>query len=95
MSRMDTKTPCLFSEQQPLSAPVEVAKAPTVEPNGCPTLAAPITARPTQPVLRERPTLSGMLAYMEEATRIVESWPQWKREVLRDPPSGVVVAEHR
>lgn len=26
-----------------------------------------------------------MLEYMEEATKIVESWPQWKREVLREP----------
>lgn len=33
---------------------------------------------------RVRPTREGMLAYMEEASRIVAEWPQWKREVLRE-----------
>lgn len=46
-------------------------------------------------VVGERPTREGMLAFMDEAAKIVASWPQWKREVLRDPPVGIVVAEHR
>jgi hypothetical protein len=33
---------------------------------------------------RQRPTLAGMLEFMEEATRIVASWPRWKRELMRE-----------
>lgn len=32
------------------------------------------------------PTKDGMIAAMDDAARLVASWPQWKREVLRDSP---------
>ena len=42
------------------------------------------TASVSQPTpIPERPTREGVIAFMEEAERIVAAWPEWKRQVLR------------
>ncbi len=33
-------------------------------------------------------TKEGMIAAMEDASKLVASWPEWKREVLREPDSA-------
>lgn len=45
---------------------------------------------PPQSEVRERPTREGMIAFVEEASKIVASWPRWKQEVLRAfPPDHI------
>lgn len=47
------------------------------------------------PDIDDQVTKEGMIAAMDDAARLVASWPQWKREVLRDPdpyPSDLLAA---